>query len=69
MFKERYDFSKTRIILHAGTPKPTNSLRFYVYETPDEYVQSIRELARVVEFWALEEYGEWSYTMTAALFY
>lgn len=49
MFKEKYDFSKTRIILHAGTPKPSYTLRFQVYETPDEYIQSICELAKAVE--------------------
>lgn len=49
MFKEKYDFSKVRIILHAGTPKSSYTLRFQVYETPDEYIQSICELAKVVE--------------------
>lgn len=39
----------TRVIVHAGTPKPTNSLRPYVYETPDEYINALRDLAGAVE--------------------
>lgn len=38
-----------KVIVHAGTPKPTNSLRLFVYETPDEYIRGIRELAEAVE--------------------
>jgi len=38
----------TRVVVHAGTPKMISSPRFYVYETPDEYVQSLRELAEAV---------------------
>lgn len=49
MFDGRFKFGRTKVILHAGTPKPTNALRFYVYETPDEYIQSIANLADAVE--------------------
>lgn len=38
-----------RVIVHAGTPKPTNSLRPYVYETSDEYINALRDLADAVE--------------------
>ncbi|MFA5316765.1 MAG: hypothetical protein WC369_05020 [Dehalococcoidales bacterium] len=38
-----------KTIVHAGTPKPVNSLRPYVYETPDEYIRGICELAGAVE--------------------
>ncbi|MCQ9207378.1 MAG: hypothetical protein NG740_05845 [Omnitrophica bacterium] len=48
MFEGRYDFNKTRVVLHAGTPKSSDALRLYVYETPDEYIRSIRELAAAV---------------------
>ncbi len=43
---EHYD--KT-IILHAGTPKPAQSLRPVVYETVDEYIENINSLIRAVE--------------------
>ncbi len=49
MFNGKHDFGKIKIVLHAGTPKQSNYQRFYVYETPDEYVQAIRELASAVE--------------------
>jgi len=49
MFKGRYDYERTRIIVHAGTPKPSNGLRFYVYETPDEYIQAVRDVAYAVQ--------------------
>lgn len=41
--------SGVRTIVHASTPKPTNSLRPFVYETPDEYIRGICELAAAVE--------------------
>ena len=37
------------IILHAGTPKPAQSLRPYVYETTDEYIENINSLIKAVE--------------------
>jgi len=37
-----------KIVLHAGTPKKTTSLRFQIYETPDEYIQSLKELSEAV---------------------
>ncbi len=49
MFADKYDLKKTRVVLHAGTPKPTNSLRLHVYETPDEYIQALSELATAIE--------------------
>lgn len=36
------------VIIHAGTPKARDSFRFHVYETSDEYVQAISDLAKVV---------------------
>ncbi len=45
----RYAAGKTRVIVHAGTPKPSKSLRLYVYETPEEYLNAIKELAEAVE--------------------
>lgn len=47
MLGTKLDFQKTRVILHAGTPK-RNGVRCYVYETPDEYVQSIRDMVFAV---------------------
>ncbi|MFH0771711.1 MAG: hypothetical protein V1933_03740 [Candidatus Omnitrophota bacterium] len=38
-----------RIITHAATPKASNSLRFYVYETPDEYIKAIQDITAAVE--------------------
>lgn len=49
MFGERYASEDIKIILHAGTPKASNSLRFYVYEAPDEYIQALCDLAYAVE--------------------
>lgn len=37
------------VIVHAGTLKWRGSVRFHVYETPDEYVQSVCDLAKAVE--------------------
>ncbi len=37
------------IILHAGTPKPPQSLRPYVYETTDEYIENINSLIKAVD--------------------
>ena len=48
MVSKKYDFAKTKIILHAGTPKPVNNLRLHVYETADEYIRGICELAEAV---------------------
>ncbi|MDD4910375.1 MAG: hypothetical protein PHR44_06860 [Candidatus Omnitrophica bacterium] len=47
MFSKKYDRKKTRIVLHAGTSKIYS--RFYVYETGDEYLQSLVDLAASVE--------------------
>ncbi|MBN1353990.1 MAG: hypothetical protein JW994_04910, partial [Candidatus Omnitrophica bacterium] len=40
--------SKLKVILHASTQKPNNRLKFHIYETPDEYIQSLSELADAV---------------------
>jgi hypothetical protein len=37
------------IFLHAGTPKPFQSSRPYIYETIDEYISNINSLIRVIE--------------------
>lgn len=47
MFKEKYDFRKTKVVLHSGTPKICS--RFYIYETSDEYLQSLIDLADTIE--------------------
>ena len=38
-----------RVIVHASTPKGRGAHRLHVYETPDEYVQSICELVAAVK--------------------
>ena len=43
------DPGPNKIIVHAGTPKPAWGMRFNVYETVDEYLQGIRDLAAAVE--------------------
>ncbi len=37
-----------RVIVHAGTPKAIKSLRLSIYETPDEYLSAIAQLAEAV---------------------
>lgn len=37
-----------RVLVHAGTPKRRGSIRFHVYETLDEYVRTLTELAHAV---------------------
>ena len=37
------------VILHAGTPKPPNYLRPFIYETVGEYVENIKVFLEVVE--------------------
>lgn len=37
------------VLVHAGTPKRRGSIRFHVYETLDEYVRTLSELATAVE--------------------
>jgi len=41
--------SSRRVIVHASTPKGRGSHRFHVFETPDEYVQSICDLVAAVK--------------------
>lgn len=48
-FGLKYKFKDVKIILHAGTPKETKALRLYVYETPDEYIRSLCDLASAVD--------------------
>jgi len=40
--------TEKRIILHAGTPKSWNSLRPWVYETFDEYINNINDVIEAV---------------------
>ena len=47
--KRKIDYGKLKIIVHAGTPKPNKFLRPHVYETPDEYIQSIRDMVESVK--------------------
>lgn len=43
------DCHNSIIILHAGTPKPFQSSRPYVYETIDEYIKNINSMIGAVE--------------------
>lgn len=38
-----------KVVVHAATPKDSKSSRFFVYETPDEYIQAVCRLADVIE--------------------
>jgi len=38
-----------KIIVHASTPKPRGSNRFYIYETLDEYIENINDLIKNTE--------------------
>ncbi|MFH1791586.1 MAG: hypothetical protein ABH885_06365 [Candidatus Omnitrophota bacterium] len=49
MFGGRLDGNKTNIIVHAGTPKCSPYIRFHVYETPDEYMAAVKDLAEAVQ--------------------
>jgi len=49
IFGRSYNVGEIKVVLHAGTPKRSKNPRFWVYETPDEYIKSLRELARVIE--------------------
>lgn len=49
MFNTKYKFKDIKVIVHAGTPKQTKALRLYVYETPDEYIRSLCDLANAIE--------------------
>lgn len=48
LFGQKFKRERVKVLLHAGTPKATSSLRFYVYETADEYLKGIKDLAEVV---------------------
>jgi hypothetical protein len=48
MLGQKYYMSKAKIILHAGTPKSSNTMRFHIYETPGEYIQALNDLANAV---------------------
>jgi len=41
--------SNQRILVHAGTPKSWNSLRPFIYETLDEYINNINDLIKAVD--------------------
>lgn len=49
MFGDRYDRKKMKVVVHAGTPKRAKGARFYVYETIDEYLRALSEIAKAVE--------------------
>jgi hypothetical protein len=49
LFGKDGNYRDSKVIVHAGTPKTSKSLRFTVYETPDEYLKGIVELAEAVE--------------------
>ncbi len=49
MFNKTKDSANLRVIVHAATQKPNNSLKFHIYETPDEYIQSLLDLARAIQ--------------------
>jgi hypothetical protein len=46
---DRFNIRKTRVIVHAGTPKSSKRFRLWVYETPDEYLAAVSDLARAVD--------------------
>lgn len=46
---EKVALDRARVIVHAGTPKPDSTSRLYIYETQDEYLKAICDLASVVE--------------------
>ncbi len=48
LFQGKFQPGQYKVIVHASTPKTTYSLRPYVYETSDEYIQSVAELAQAV---------------------
>jgi hypothetical protein len=43
------DFTNKMIVLHGGTPKTRESIRPWVYETIDEYINNINDLIKTVE--------------------
>lgn len=49
IFGNEFQYGRTKVIVHAATPKSTKALRLYVYETPDEYIRSLRELVKAVK--------------------
>ena len=38
-----------KLLIHVGTPKTSRSLRFWTYETVDEYVNNVNSLIRAVD--------------------
>ena len=42
------DNSKDKVIVHAGTAKGSAGFRFHIFETPDEYLQSIIDVSEAV---------------------
>lgn len=49
IFGGRYQRGVTKVICHAGTSKRNKNPRFHIYETPDEYIQAIKDAALAVE--------------------
>ena len=42
------DNSEDKVIVHAGTAKGSAGFRFHIFETPDEYLQSIIDVSEAV---------------------
>lgn len=49
VFGEKPKFEDAKVVLHAGSPKQNFDLKFHIYETPDEYIQALCDLACVVQ--------------------
>jgi hypothetical protein len=49
MFAGSYKRRDVNVVLYAGTSKGSYALRFHVYETSDEYIQSIRDMIEAVK--------------------
>ena len=42
------DNTQDKVIVHSGTPKGSDGVRFHSFETPDEYLQSIIDVSEAV---------------------
>ncbi|MBP6343351.1 MAG: hypothetical protein KA403_05425 [Candidatus Omnitrophica bacterium] len=60
-----------KIVVHAGTPKPRGSNRFYIYETLDEYIAYISDLVEearnIPEIFLIIRFRPHPYLSTAQL--
>ena len=48
IFGNRKNNADLKVVLHAATQKPNTRLKFHIYETPDEYIQSILDLVDAI---------------------